>query len=171
VALQSALSRVAHHRNLPLARFSEEAFAQAALFCIEVVSDMLDHFDPQARGELEPRFDRRIALEVDKRIALRQRESATKEPVSSDGRTADAFLALFEPARIRLGLAPHLVARLGRLAEDEARLIQDRFGLGLLQPQSLESLAEGHGVSARRIQRRLSEAVRQLGGVASSFDP
>ena len=38
VALQSALSRVAHHRNIPVARFSEVAFAQATLFCIEVVS-------------------------------------------------------------------------------------------------------------------------------------
>ena len=160
----------AHHRNIPVARFSEEAFAQAALFCIEVVSDMLDHFDPQARGELEPRFDRRIALEVDKRIALRERGGAIEEFLSSDAGTADAFLSLFEPARSRLGLAPHLVARLGRLTTDEVELVEDRFGLGQLQPQSLESLAERHDVSARRIQRRLAQAVRQLGGVASSFD-
>jgi hypothetical protein len=170
VALKSALSRVAHHRNIPVARFSEEAFSQAAFFCIQVVSDMLDHFDPQARGELEPRFDRRIALEVDKRIALRERGSGAEDFVLPDVRSVDAFLALFEPARSRLGLAPHLVARLDRVSSREAELVQDRFGLGLLQPQSLQGLAERHGVSARQIQRRLAEAMRQLGGEASQGD-
>ena len=47
VALESALFRVAHHRNLPIAHFSDDAFARAVRFCIEVVSDLLDHFDPQ----------------------------------------------------------------------------------------------------------------------------
>ena len=170
VVLGPALSRVAHHRNTPVARLSAQAFAEAAYFCIEVISDMLDRFDPQARGELEPRFDRRIALEVDKRIALRERGGSGRNPVLPEVRTVDAFLALFEPARFRLGLAPHLVARLGRLAPSERELVQDRFGLRQRQPQALESLAERHDVSARRIQRRLAEAVRQLGGGASSDD-
>jgi hypothetical protein len=170
VVLGAALSRVAHHRNTPVARFSQEAFAEAAYFCIDVVSDMLDRFDPQARGELEPRFDRRIALEVDKRIALRQRGGSDKNPVLPELRTVDAFLALFEPARFRLGLAPHLVARLDRLDPGAAALVQDRFGLRQRQPQSLESLAVRHDVSTRRIQRLLADAVRQLGGGASSGD-
>jgi len=170
VALGTALSRVAHHHNIPISEFSDESFARAARFCIEVVSDMLDQFDPQARGELEPRFDRRVALEVDKRIALRKQGGAAVDAVAPDAHTVDSFLAFLEPARSRLGLSAHMVGRMARLSSEEAELVLDRYGLGPVQPQSLESLAKRHEVSARRIQRRLAEAVRQLGGGASQDD-
>ncbi|HAW95848.1 MAG TPA: hypothetical protein DCX60_06190 [Phycisphaerales bacterium] len=166
VALESALYRVAHHRNLPISRFSGDAFARAVRFCIEVVSDMLDHFDPQARGGLEPRFDRRIALEVDKRIALRQRGSVREESALPKERTVDALLSLLEPARLRLGLSPHLVARLDRLVDGQAELVMDRYGLGRRQPQSLDALAAQWDVPVRRMHRILAEAVRQLRGEA-----
>ncbi|MEE2681462.1 MAG: sigma factor-like helix-turn-helix DNA-binding protein, partial [Planctomycetota bacterium] len=167
--LGAALGRLEQVEGVALDRRSTDDQAARIAFCIEVVDHMLDAFDPRARGELEPRLDRRIALETDKRIALRQRRGESNFAAGT-GRMVRGcdMLAALEPMRSVLGLAPHLCRRLDRLSPQDQQLLRSRYGLGGHRPQTVEELAREAGESTRRISARLQYSIHALHGIAET---
>ena len=163
--LGAALARLEQVEGGPIDRLPVEHRAARVAFCVDVVDHMLDAFDPRARGELEPRLDRRVALETDKQIALRQRRGqSTFAPSAGSLDSVTEMLCSLEPMRPILGLAPHLCTRLGRLASADQVLLRARYGLGPLRPQTIEELAEESGEGTRRIATRLQNSIHALHG-------
>ena len=162
--LGASLLRVQHAEGLALEKLEASEQRDRLGFCIDVVDQMLDEFDPRARGELEPRLDRRVALETDKQIALRQRrgQSIFETGASSAVPQVSGLLGRLEPMRRILGLSPHLIERLDRLASPDQDLLEARYGLGAIRPQTLEELAVGAGESTRRISTRLCDSQHAL---------
>ncbi|MAJ46402.1 MAG: hypothetical protein CBC35_03690 [Planctomycetes bacterium TMED75] len=165
--LGAALARVQHAEGAPLEELPPEGRMLRLVFCITVVDRMLDEFDPRARGELEPRLDRRVALETDKQIALQQRRGAPS--ASTAGRPVPehlgALLSRLEPMRGILGLSPHLARRRARLDPGEQALLEARYGLEALRPQTIEQLAQAEGSSSRQITARLAHSIHELRAV------
>lgn len=162
--LAASIARVEQHLSHPITEFGASALEAWLAFCLEVVGDTLERFDPSARGELEPRLDRRVALETDKRIALLQRGGAlTPAGPPHELRHPLDPGAEFERLGV-LGLAPHLRVRLDRLPSEHRTLIEARFGLGVEQACTLEALAASSGLSIRALGRLLAEGVRRLHG-------
>ena len=162
--LGASLARVQHAEGVPTEALPPAEQMLRLVFCINVVNRMLDDFDPRARGELEPRLDRRVALETDKQIALQQRRGTSSARTASEAAPRDVgtLLSSLEPMRALLGLSPHLACRRGRLEPDEQVLLEARYGLAILRPQTVEQLAESEGVSPRRIALRLADSLHEL---------
>ena len=166
--LGPSLARLEQAEGVSFEQRSSEQRSARIAFCVEVVDQMLDDFDPRARGELEPRLDRRVALETDKQSALRQRRGQASFDAFDDqlNRPLD-LLSRLEPMRSILGLSPHLCARIDRLAAEDQQLLTSRYGLGSLRPQTIEELAEEAGASTRRISMRLQNSLHALRGLRS----
>ncbi|MED5506378.1 MAG: hypothetical protein VX684_00895 [Planctomycetota bacterium] len=158
----TALARLQQAEGVAATEAAEPELAARLAFCVEVVDQVLDRFDPRARGDLEPRLERRVALETDKQIALHERTGA-RSPGSrpGPGRTTDLLVRL-EPLRRWLGLPPFLAARLDRLPRSQRGLLEDRFGLGRSRPQSLSGLASRLGTTSRDVQQRLRASMSSL---------
>ena len=166
--LGASLARLEQAEGESFEGFSPEQRLVRIAFCIEVVDRMLDAFDPRARGELEPRLDRRVALETDKQIALRQRRGeSTFDSLNHQSGHPLELVASLEPMRLILGLSPHLCARISRLSTPEQHLLHSRFGLESLRPQTIEELAEAAGGSVRSISTRLQDSIHTLRGLGA----
>ena len=158
----TALTRLQQAEGVAASEASEQELAARLAFCVEVVDRVLDQFDPRARGDLEPRLERRVALETDKQIALHERTGARPPGSWPDpGRTTD-LLARLEPLRRWLGLPPFLAVRLDRLPRSQRGLLEDRFGLARSRPQSLSELGSRLGTSPRNVHRRLRASIAAL---------
>ena len=158
----TALARLQQAEGVAATDASEPEPTARLAFCVEVVDRVLDQFDPRARGDLEPRLERRVALEADKQIALHERTGA-RPPGSrpGPGSTSD-LLARLEPLRRWLGLPPFLAVRLDRLPRAQRGLLEDRFGLARSRPQSLAGLASRLGTTPRDVRQRLHAAMAAL---------
>ena len=113
----------------------------------------LDRFDPRARGDLEPRLGRRVALETDKQIALHERTGG-RSPGSrpGPGRTTDLLVRL-EPLSDGWGfLLPSPADRLP-IAAGPAR---GQFGLGRSRPRHFRArlAARDHAATSSSACRR-----------------
>ena len=158
----TALARLQQAEGVAATEASEPELAARLAFCVEVVDRVLDQFDPRARGDLEPRLERRVALETDKQIALHERTGARPRGSWPDpGRTTDPLVRL-EPLRRWLGLPPFLWIRLERLPRSQRGLLEDRYGLARSRPQSLSGLASRLGITPRNVQQRLRVSMAAL---------
>jgi hypothetical protein len=160
--LSSAVGRVEQHVGGRLTQLSDGELAEWLGFCINVVSATIDGFDPTARGELEPRLDRLVALEADKLIALRERggvrfSSASGQAAPRTEGAPERFMKC--PA---LGLAGWLQARLERLDPVSREVVCGRYGLLQEQPLTQSELADRVGRSNRAITSTLAAALRVL---------
>lgn len=162
--LGASLARVQHAEGIPIEELPPAGQMLRLVFCISVVNRMLDDFDPRARGELEPRLDRRVALETDKQIALQQRRGTPSAPTSVQpvSKHLGTLLSRLEPMRGVLGLSLHLASRRTRLDPSEQALLEARYGLEALRPQTIEQLAEAEESSPRRIATRLANSIHEL---------
>jgi hypothetical protein len=165
--LGAALARVEQQIGTVLHSLSERNLVRWIAFCVDVVDEQLDHFDPRTRGEIEPRLDRRISLEIDKQIALQDRRGTTISGSGPNGAVAaDALLAKLECVREPLGLAAWLRSRLERLTETDQELMRARFGLDSMRPLTMAELAAQFGESIRSIATTLRQCSRALRGDA-----
>lgn len=165
--LGAALGRVEQHLGHGMEELPPDLLAEWTQFCIEVVEQMLDSFDPTARGEIEPRLDRRVALETDKQIALRaRRRKSREERVPRSNAYALDPCAQLEHLRTALGLAPRLIARFDRLSSLGRELLQAQYGLGEVQPSTLEELATRYESSVRTVTSELRRSKQKLQGLS-----
>jgi hypothetical protein len=166
--LGAALGRVEQQMGTALHSLPEGELSRWLAFCVDVVDEQIDHFDPRARGEIEPRLDRRIALETDKQIARQEQRGRTgggEAPI--EGVAADALLARLERVREPLGLAPWSRSRLGRLSETERQHMIARYGLDTVRPLTLAELSTLFGEPVRTITTTLRRCRRSLRGEAT----
>ena len=157
--LGAAFRRVEQHIAAPLTDLDLPDLERWFAFCVQVVTSTIDGFDPTARGELEPRLDRFVALETDKLIVLREREVA---------RSSKEGGAPLEPASMsfarfpQLLLPPRLQGRMDRLDAEGSKLVTARYGLSSEHPLTIAELADRSSVSRRAISSMISESLRQL---------
>lgn len=157
--LGAAVARVEQQLGTPLHTIEEGALASWIAFCVRVVDGLLDEFDLRARGEMEPRLDRRVSLETDKQLALMEREGVVApESVDGDAATADGLLASLETVREALGMQTWQRIRLGSLPDEVQRVVTARFGLGLQRPMTAAGVGTSTGLSTRRVNDLVQEA-------------
>ena len=132
------------------------------VFCVDVVGRTLDGFDPTSRGELEPRLDRRVALDTDKQIALLERDgSAHPEYMPESERPLQNPCERFESIGF-LGLPDWLLGRVDRLEADQFELLEARYGLAREQPLFLSELCARFERSQRSITSDLARILSRL---------
>ena len=158
--LGASILRVEQHLSSSITTLAPNELRGWLAFCIGVVGVTLEQFDPSARGEIEPRLDRRVALETDKQLALLERGGPGRGPERTVASSEDPWSG-FEhfPA---LGLAPWLEARLDRLEPARRELVIARFGRGPEQALTLQELSIRDECSQRSIARSLAGALRIL---------
>jgi transposase len=154
----AALTRVGQHLGSPLYQLPESRLRGWVDFSVSIVQQVINDFDPTARGELKPRLDRRVGLEADKQLAL-----GVARKAEVDDATEDCWdpLAPLEHARSALGLAPWLIARLPEVSAICQSTLTARFGLARKSPQTIEQLRD-EGESERSAHGRLRSAIREL---------
>lgn len=158
--LGAAISRVEQHLSSSITTLDPSELDGWLSFCIDVVGTTLEQFDPSARGEIEPRLDRRVALETDKQIALLERGAPGRSPDHGLVVPGDLWAGL---VRFRvLELAPRHEARLDRLEPDQRELVVARFGRGLDQAMTLQELSNRFDRSSRSLAGELAGALRDL---------
>lgn len=158
--LGAAIARVEQHLSSSITKLKPNQLGGWLAFCIDVVGAILEQFDPSARGEIEPRLDRRVALETDKQIALLERGAPGRSPDHGLVVAGDLWAGL-ERFRV-LGLASRLEARLERLGPDQRALVIARFGRGLDQAMTMQELSTRFDRSSRSLAVELAGALRIL---------
>ena len=160
--LGASVARVEQHLGENLESLPRDRLMGWLVFCIDLVGRTLDDFDPTARGEIEPRLDRRVALDTDKQIALLARHGTVHPAFDADGdRPLRNPCERFESIEF-LGLPGWLIDRMDLLAADERGLLAARFGLDLEQPLLLAELCDRTGRSMRSVGGELARLLRRL---------